>query len=170
MRVGSTNQFASGKVHYVETVTPNPEYNEYDHNIAIVSLLIPVTPSDKIRIIEISKSAADQPPVGANVMVAGWGQQSTLQGDTPFKLQEKTFTVASDEVCLDANENDDDSSLCLAHDLREGSCKGDAGNGGIYNNKLIGVCSFIIGACGSKYPDVFADVSFYSEWIQSIIV
>lgn len=129
---------------------------------------IPLQWTERINKIDIATSSSDEPGPGASVTVAGWGEQSSEVSS--HKLHTMTFLISDNEECLAAYSDKDDSTLCLEHDLKKGSCIGDAGNGAVYNNKLIGVSSFVIGACGSRYPDVFNNVFYYASWIESLLV
>jgi len=49
------------------------------------------------------------------------------------------------------------------------TCHGDGGSGAVYGDKLIGLTNFVVGACGSRYPDVFVRLSSFYDWIQEQI-
>ncbi|XP_011295955.2 serine protease SP24D [Musca domestica] len=168
VRVGSTNQFSGGKLAYVSAVTVNPDYSGVKNNLAVLTLVDALEWTERIRSIALATSNEDLPAAGASVVVAGWGKQ--LESDSAFKLNSYKFSMASEEVCKNAYSALDGSEFCLDHPLKEGSCYGDAGNGAVYNNKLVGVSNFVVGACGSRYPDVFTNVAQYATWIQSVVV
>ncbi|XP_004520097.1 trypsin alpha [Ceratitis capitata] len=165
VRVGSVNQFAGGKIVYAETIAVHPSYQYIQNDVAVVTLRTELEVGSKVSIIALATTAAEEPAVGAEVTVAGWGEQSS--GATPYKLQSVGFTVASEEDCTNGYAGNDESTFCLAHKLKEGSCLGDAGNGVAYNNRLVGVASFVVGACGSRYPEVFVSITHFASWIQS---
>uniref|UniRef100_A0A0C9Q4A2 TRYP_3 protein n=1 Tax=Fopius arisanus TaxID=64838 RepID=A0A0C9Q4A2_9HYME len=163
-RIGSLNQFASGKIIYAESIAVQPSYTYISNDVAVIQLSSAVEESSKISIIPIATSADQAPAVGTAISVAGWGEQSS--GAAPYKLQSVAFSVASEEECTKGFPEHDESTFCLAHNLKEGSCLGDAGNGVAYNNRLVGVASFVVGACGSRYAEVFVNVTHFAEWIQ----
>lgn len=165
--MGSTNQFSGGKLVSVSSVIIHPEYSGVKNNVAVLTLENNLEWTDRIQSIQLATGASEEPAAGSAVTVAGWGQQ--LNSDSAYKLNSYAFTVATDEVCSNAYSDADASTICLDHPLYEGSCYGDAGNGAVYNNKLVGVSNFVVGACGSRYPDVFSSVSYYASWIQSVI-
>jgi len=80
-----------------------------------------------------------------------------------------TLKVAQESACLDAYSDHNQNSFCLAHELKEGTCHGDGGSGAVYGDKLIGLTNFVVGACGSRYPDVFVRLSSFYDWIQEQI-
>ncbi|KAM7348082.1 spheroide [Cochliomyia hominivorax] len=168
VRVGSTNQFSGGKLYYILDINIHPDYDGVKNNIAVLTLEYNLEWTDRINIIKIATSFTDAPAPGNSVIVAGWGSQTT--NASSHKLHSMTFSIATEEECNDAFYGNDNSTICLAHDLKKGSCNGDAGNGAVFKNKLIGVSSFVVGACGSRYPDIFSNVIHYAPWIETILV
>ncbi|EDW30572.1 GL26773 [Drosophila persimilis] len=166
-RVGSTNQYAGGKVVYVESVTVHPDFYQLQNNVAVITLTSALAFTDRIMAVELASGDDDLPAQGSVVSVAGWGR--TVEGSNSYKIRELTLTVAEEAVCLDAYSAHDKTSFCLAHELKQGTCHGDGGSGAVYNNKLIGLTNFVVGACGSRYPDVFVRVSSFYEWLQPLI-
>ncbi|XP_002133726.2 chymotrypsin-1 [Drosophila pseudoobscura] len=166
-RVGSTNQYAGGKVVYVESVTVHPDFYQLQNNVAVITLTSALAFTDRIMAVELASSDDDLPAQGSLISVAGWGR--TVEGSNSYKIRELTLTVAEEAVCLDAYSAHDKTSFCLAHELKQGTCHGDGGSGAVYNNKLIGLTNFVVGACGSRYPDVFVRVSSFYEWLQPLI-
>lgn len=164
-RVGSTNQYAGGRIVTVAAVTPHPDYNQLSNNLAIITLASPLALTDRIQVIELVDMDEALPEDGAEVSVAGWG--ITVDGITSFKLRQLDLQLASNAVCLDAYKGHDPTkSFCLAHGLREGTCNGDGGSAAVHNDRLIGVSNFVVGACGSRYPDVFVRIAGYKDWLQ----
>lgn len=166
IRVGSTSQFSGGKLVLISDISIHPDFSGVKNDIAVLTLESPLEWTERINKIDIATSPSDEPSPGAEVTVAGWGEQSSEA--STYKLHAAKFVVADNAACSSAYSGNDESTICLAHDLKKGSCTGDAGNGAVYNNKLIGVSSFVIGACGSRYPDVFDSVAYYSSWIESV--
>ncbi|XP_017065266.1 chymotrypsin-1 [Drosophila eugracilis] len=167
VRVGSTNQYAGGKIVAVESVVVHSGYYELKNNLAMLTLSSPLVFTDRIEAIEVAASGEDLPAQGSEVSVAGWGY--TTDGTSSYKIREIPLTVADDAVCQDAYSEHNEDSFCLAHELKEGTCHGDGGSGAVYAGKLIGLTNFVVGACGSRYPDVFVRLSSYYDWIQEQI-
>lgn len=44
-----------------------------------------------------------------------------------------------------------------------------SGGPAIADGKLIGVANFVVGGCGSSFPDGYAKVSFFKSWITEKI-
>ncbi|XP_022211863.1 trypsin-4 [Drosophila obscura] len=166
-RVGSTNQYAGGRIVYVESVTVHPDYYELQNNVAVITLTSALAFTDRIQAVALASGDDELPAVGSAVSVAGWGR--TVEGSNSYKIRELALTVAAEADCLDAYSGHDSSSFCLAHALRQGTCHGDGGSGAVYNDKLIGLSHFVVGACGSRYPDVFVRVSSFHDWLQQQI-
>ncbi|XP_060662205.1 trypsin beta [Drosophila nasuta] len=164
-RVGSPNQYAGGHVVTIASYSIHPDYDALVNNLAVITLNTALEWTDRIKAIELTGADEALPAEGAEISVAGWG--TTVDGVSSFRIRKLNLTFASDEVCLDAySDHDASSSFCLAHALKEGTCNGDGGGAAVYNDKILGVVNFVVGACGSRYPDVFVRVAGYSDWLQ----
>lgn len=53
--------------------------------------------------------------------------------------------------------------------ISPGSAQGDSGGPLVCNGLIHGIDSFVRGGCGSGYPDAFAPVAQFANWINSII-
>ncbi|KAL7743407.1 hypothetical protein ACLKA6_008377 [Drosophila palustris] len=164
-RVGSTNQYAGGHIVSIASYVIHPDYFKLDNNLAVITLKSPLAWTDRIQPIQMINKDEALPADGSAITVAGWG--TTVEGTASFKIRQLSLTFAEDAVCLDAySDHDASKSFCLAHPLKEGTCYGDGGGAAVYNGKLLGVCNFVVGACGSRYPDVFVRTAGYSDWLQ----
>uniref|UniRef100_A0A1L8EG64 Putative chymotrypsin-1 n=1 Tax=Haematobia irritans TaxID=7368 RepID=A0A1L8EG64_HAEIR len=166
VRVGSINQFAGGQIVSCKSVVIHPSYGNFLHDVAIVALAEPLEFNEKVNKVTLA-SAEDVYEEGTPVTVTGWGLMET--GSSPYKLQHATLSVLSAPECELQAGYGYDSVLCLQHPDNVGICRGDYGTGVVSGGKLIGVGSFSFGTCGTKYPDVSTKVSFYNDWINSVI-
>ncbi|XP_068958044.1 neutrophil elastase [Petaurus breviceps papuanus] len=100
--------------------------------------------------------------VGSQCLAMGWGRLGNNR-NSPAQLQELNVTTVT-ALCPTTN-------LCtLVPRRRAGICFGDSGGPLICNGIVYGIDSFIRGGCGSGFfPDSFARVSDYVQWINSII-
>ncbi|XP_019512771.1 PREDICTED: neutrophil elastase isoform X1 [Hipposideros armiger] len=99
---------------------------------------------------------------GARCLAMGWGRLGTNQ-PPPKVLQELNVTVVT-SLCRRTN-------VCtMVPRRRAGICFGDSGGPLVCNGLIHGIDSFIRGGCGSgMYPDAFAPVAQFANWINSII-
>jgi secreted trypsin-like serine protease len=44
-----------------------------------------------------------------------------------------------------------------------------SGGPAIANGKLVGVANFVVGGCGSFFPDGYAKVSYFKNWISQTV-
>ncbi|EDV99518.1 vitellin-degrading protease [Drosophila grimshawi] len=164
-RVGSTNQYAGGRIVSVASITSHPDYDKLDNNLAIITLTTPLVFTDRIKVIELVDKNDPLPAEGTVISVFGWGH--TVDGTSSFKIRQLNLKLATDAACQDAySEHDATKSVCLTHTLKEGTCYGDGGGAAVYQGKLLGVSNFVVGACGSRYPDVFVRTAGFSDWLQ----
>lgn len=102
---------------------------------------------------------------GTQVKILGWGRLAA-KGSGSAMLMKNTVTVLDENMCFQVSGYKRPDMLCLSHPLDNGSCYGDSGSGAVYNGKLIGVASFILDDCGSKYPDGYSKISHNYNWIM----
>ncbi|XP_042553155.1 neutrophil elastase-like [Dipodomys spectabilis] len=100
---------------------------------------------------------------GTQCLAMGWGRLGTNQ-PVPSVLQELNVTVVTSQCRRGVN-------VCtIVPRRRAGICFGDSGGPLVCNGLIQGIDSFIRGSCGSGiYPDAFAPVAEFANWINSII-
>ena len=123
--------------------------------------------------------AGEEPPVGDTCYVAGWG---TLEsgGNSPDELNSVNVELYDDSVCANdqsygPNEFLGELEICAGKfEGGKDSCQGDSGGpliclqGG--QPVLTGVVSWGYGCADQGYPGVYAEVSEYIPWIDSIVL
>ncbi|KAM4889339.1 uncharacterized protein RHO17_019158 [Thomomys bottae] len=100
---------------------------------------------------------------GVQCLAMGWGRLGTNR-PVPSVLQELNVTVVTSQCRRRVN-------VCtIVPHRRAGICFGDSGGPLVCNKLVQGIDSFIRGSCGSGvYPDAFAPVAEFANWINSII-
>uniref|UniRef100_A0A8C2V9J8 Elastase, neutrophil expressed n=1 Tax=Chinchilla lanigera TaxID=34839 RepID=A0A8C2V9J8_CHILA len=100
---------------------------------------------------------------GTRCLAMGWGRLGTNR-PIPSVLQELNVTVVTSQCRRRVN-------VCTLVPRRQaGICFGDSGGPLVCNGLVQGIDSFIRGGCGSGfYPDAFAPVAKFIDWINSII-
>jgi len=85
-RVGSTNQYAGGRIVTVESVVVHPDYYQLTNNLAVITLSSALAYTERIKAIPVAASGEALPAEGSEVSVAGWGR--TADGTTSYKIRE----------------------------------------------------------------------------------
>ncbi|XP_041524644.1 neutrophil elastase [Microtus oregoni] len=100
---------------------------------------------------------------GTSCLAMGWGRLGTNR-PSPSVLQQLNVTVVTNLCRRRLN-------VCtLVPRRRAGICFGDSGGPLVCNGLVQGIDSFIRGGCGSGlFPDAFAPVAEFADWINSII-
>uniref|UniRef100_A0A8C6E9Q1 Proteinase 3 n=1 Tax=Moschus moschiferus TaxID=68415 RepID=A0A8C6E9Q1_MOSMO len=140
--------------------------NNYDpqeklNDVLLLQLDQPATLNTHVAVAQLPQQA--QPlPHGTQCLAMGWGRLGTLE-PLPQVLQELNVTVVT-FLCRPQN-------VCTYVPRRSaGICFGDSGGPLICNGVLQGVDSFVIQGCATgQYPDFFARVSLYVDWIHSVL-
>uniref|UniRef100_A0A182X1B9 Peptidase S1 domain-containing protein n=1 Tax=Anopheles quadriannulatus TaxID=34691 RepID=A0A182X1B9_ANOQN len=117
---------------------------------------------------ELLKYLEKAVPVNATVRLTGWGRTST-NGNVPTLLQSLNVVTLSNEDCkakMGNPKNVDLGHVCTLTKAGEGACNGDSGGPLVYEGKLVGVVNFGV-PCGRGFPDGFARVSYYHEWVRT---
>jgi len=157
----------------VSEVIQHPDYNAANsrHDIAVFKLATPLVLDENV-------AAANLAPKGftpeQTLKAIGWGT-TTENGDIPDKLQEVDVPFHTDAACrlnyaLIAYIFED---MICAGEGGHDSCQGDSGGPLTSTDAdgkvtLVGVTSFGVGCARPRYPGVYTEVSFFSEWVASV--
>ncbi|XP_049299583.1 chymotrypsin-2-like [Anopheles funestus] len=138
---------------------------EFINDIALIRLEEPVQFTELIQSIEYSEKAL---PANVTVLLTGWGH-TAVNGPVPTMLQSLNVVTLSNEDCKAKSlfpEHLDIGHVCTLTKAGEGACNGDSGGPLVYEGSLVGVVNFGV-PCGLGYPDGFARVSYYHDWIRT---
>ncbi|XP_017773347.1 PREDICTED: venom protease-like [Nicrophorus vespilloides] len=147
-------------------------YSSYDQNdLALIELEKPVTMSEKILPICLTKAGVDYTNV--NAIVAGWGM--TENKTVASKLMEAHIRVTSDEVCRKSQIGRkfvQEYNLC-AYGYKQDSCQGDSGSAIFMESSplqytQIGVVSWGEGCASPKVPSAYVRLGNYLDWIMKV--
>ncbi|XP_047526415.1 chymotrypsin-2-like [Pieris napi] len=148
------------------------------NDIAIIQIEGKIKYNDMVQPIELLKEMA---PIGKKCLLTGFGYTDFDKLTVPKYLQMLEFITISNDNCTEQLKRSpypkyvpvDEGQLCVQRPKNKGACKGDSGGPLVIQddkNKTlqIGVVSWIV-PCGKDFPDVFASVHGYYDWIQSKI-
>lgn len=165
--VGTNSLKEGGELLKVDKLLYHSRYNrpQFHNDVGLVRLEQPVKFSESVKSIEYSEKEV---PVNATVRLTGWGRTSA-NGPVPTLLQSLNVVTLSNEDCkkkMGNPSNVDVGHVCTLTKAGEGACNGDSGGPLVYEGKLVGVVNFGV-PCGLGYPDGFARVSYYHEWVRT---
>ncbi|XP_054710859.1 chymotrypsin-1-like [Uloborus diversus] len=157
------------------TVTPHPEYENLDNDVAIFRTTEPIPISDELRPICIA--AADSDAEYTTALIMGWGRTNRvriLPTRIPDILQWGNQRIVPNEQCGVIYGGAVDENKICATGRRTGVCNGDSGGPLVHMRDdtpiQIGVTSFVnaLIGCGKTFgPAAFTRVSRYNEFIMS---
>uniref|UniRef100_A0A240PM40 Peptidase S1 domain-containing protein n=1 Tax=Anopheles epiroticus TaxID=199890 RepID=A0A240PM40_9DIPT len=165
--VGTNSLKEGGELLKVDKLVYHSRYNrpQFANDIGLVRLESPVKFSELVQSVEYSEKEV---PANVTVRLTGWGRTST-NGNVPTLLQSLNVVTLSNEDC-NTKAGDpgytDVGHLCTLTKRGEGACNGDSGGPLVYDGKLVGVVNFGV-PCGLGYPDGFARVSYYHDWVRT---
>uniref|UniRef100_A0A0A1WUE2 Chymotrypsin-2 n=1 Tax=Zeugodacus cucurbitae TaxID=28588 RepID=A0A0A1WUE2_ZEUCU len=141
----------------------------YHNDIALLKLSTLIAYDDKTKNITIADE--DELVAGETLTMTGWGS-ATEGGAYPNALKQLKVKYLPYAQCRSAYSNSEDvdmGHLCTTSRNGEGACHGDTG-GPLVNEQgqLVGIGNWGV-PCGRGFPDVFAKLSFYADWIRSTI-
>ncbi|XP_050092289.1 chymotrypsin-1-like [Anopheles aquasalis] len=168
--VGTNSLKEGGERYKVDKLFTHSRYSlpqQFNNDIGLVRLATPIKFSSTVKSIEYSEHVV---PVNATVRLTGWGLTSA-GGSVPTKLQTIDLRTLSNEDCKKKSgdpRNVDIGHVCTLTRTGEGACNGDSGGPLVYDDKVIGVVNFGV-PCALGYPDGFARVSYYHDWIRTTV-
>nr|CAA79325.1 chymotrypsin 1 [Anopheles gambiae]CAA83568.1 chymotrypsin-like protease ANCHYM1 [Anopheles gambiae] len=165
--VGTNSLKEGGELLKVDKLLYHSRYNlpRFHNDIGLVRLEQPVQFSELVQSVEYSEKAV---PANATVRLTGWGRTSA-NGPSPTLLQSLNVVTLSNEDCNKKGGDPgytDVGHLCTLTKTGEGACNGDSGGPLVYEGKLVGVVNFGV-PCALGYPDGFARVSYYHDWVRT---
>jgi len=153
-------------------IIQHEDYNAFttSNDLSVLQFSAPLTFNDFVQPIALPEAGHT---ATGECIVSGWGTTSE-GGNTPSVLMKVSVPVVTDEECRAAyGESDiEDSMICAG--LPEGgkdSCQGDSGGPFVCSdtgsNYLAGVVSWGYGCARPSYPGVYAEVSYFVDWIMT---
>ncbi|XP_017873131.1 PREDICTED: chymotrypsin-2 [Drosophila arizonae] len=170
--VMSTNEWAGPAwEYYVEDIILHCKFDQplYHNDIALIKMQTLVAYDEVTQNITIA--AVDDLVEGEKLTMTGWGLDET-SGELVDNLKQLELTYVPTARCNSTYFQTPDldiGHLCAVGKVGAGACHGDHG-GPLVDSKgrLVGIGNWGV-PCGHGYPDVFARVSYYHDWIQSTI-
>ncbi|XP_055604289.1 chymotrypsin-2-like [Uranotaenia lowii] len=164
-----TNSLKEGGQQYAIDKFITHKYHDvpqFANDIALVRLKEKLQFSETVQPIQYWEKEVDE---GREVTLTGWGRTSA-GGPIPTKLQTIQLKTLSNDECsnLSVGSNVDIGHICTLTHAGEGACNGDSGGPLTLDGKLIGLVNFGV-PCAKGYPDAYARVSYYHEWIRTNI-
>ncbi|XP_061386390.1 chymotrypsin-2-like [Musca vetustissima] len=143
----------------------------YHNDIAVLELATYVAYDEKTQ--NITMAQLDDLKEGEVVTMTGWGNWEVGQTYFPSDLKKLSGKVISNEECKRIYgkyaDDVDDGHICVQPPYGSGACHGDTG-GPLVDSKgrLVGIGNWGV-PCGHGFPDVFAKVSFFYDFIRTSI-
>jgi len=168
---------ANRQTYMVTQIVSHPEYDfwaQFDADIALLQIASPIAMGPGV-------AAACKPAtsdfVGQSAVVSGWGTLTSGGGSLPPVLQWVELPIPSNEDCYWSMWPADitDGMICAGNipEYERDSCQGDSGGPMVVQGNdgswaVVGLVSWGFG-CASGTPGVYARVSYYNDWIDSVI-
>ncbi|XP_045530191.1 chymotrypsin-1-like [Pieris brassicae] len=172
--VGSTQLQSGGDRYKIKKIINHEKYQKKDlrNDIALIRIDGKIKMKQNVQAIKLSKEPV---PAGIACALTGWGNTDN-NGTVPNKLQVLVFVSISNKQCNKRLRGAkflpiDDKQFCVRAPDKKGGCNGDSGGPLVASDEKkglvqVGVVSWGV-PCAKNYPDVFASVSGYYDWIET---
>ncbi|CAG4926702.1 unnamed protein product [Colias eurytheme] len=169
--VAGTNKISSdGSRYEVDQIVNHEKFNRSSlvNDIALLKMIYEFEFGPKIATIPLPSK---ETPVGTETTAIGWGYINNYE-ELADDLQMLTMYTVSLDKCKEAyqkwqNENPlSESQICAQSKPQTATCSGDSGGPLIADGEIIGIVSYNVKPCGKDYPDVFAKVYAFIDWIK----
>ncbi|XP_037732686.1 chymotrypsin-1 [Drosophila subpulchrella] len=142
----------------------------YHNDIALIHTAKPIVFDALTQPIRLA-SKGSLPKAGDKLTLTGWGSTKTW-GRYSTQLQKIDLSYIEHDTCESSVRNANwlgEGHVCTFTHEGEGSCHGDSGGPLVdANQTLVGVVNWGE-ACAIGYPDVFASVAYYQDWIEEMM-
>lgn len=170
--VTGTNDYTKpGAEHLVDAAKKHSGHDNpiYHNDIALIHTATPIVFNERTQ---PAKLASEQSlKSGDKVTLTGWGSNRAW-GRYLTQLQKIDLAYLEHDSCKAKVRNASwlgDGHICSFTKEGEGSCHGDSGGPLVdANQTLVGVVNWGE-ACALGYPDVYASVSYYRNWIEEVM-
>ncbi|XP_045487380.1 chymotrypsin-2-like [Pieris rapae] len=179
--VGSHTINKGGDRYKIKKLIRHEKYSEpvLKNDIGVVQIEGKFKYNDKVQPIELLKEMA---PIGKKCLFTGWGYDDLRDETVPNDLQMLEYVTISNDDCTKQLKRspypklvpvDRPEQLCAKRPNHKGACYGDSGGPLVIQDEKnktvqIGVVSWVV-PCAKDFPDVFASVHGYYDWIQGKI-
>ncbi|XP_028178568.1 trypsin-7-like [Ostrinia furnacalis] len=187
VRVGSVFRDFGGRILAVTDIRRHPEYkmDQYypEHNLAMIKINLPITPSTRMQPVGLAIADADLPPMFGETVVTGYG--SVVTGQIREGENQELRRMIAREVpraeCRLVYGNDyslQHDHMCLQSVVKGVAlCAGDTGDPAVHFSglnragTLYGIALFSgTEECAYKSkPGIYAKVSYSRQWIDKLI-
>ncbi|GJQ80874.1 hypothetical protein Trydic_g14132 [Trypoxylus dichotomus] len=152
-----------------EKLIIHPDYKRnrtfVDDDVGLIKIPTPFNMTNKVQVAPIPATSIDYS--GQYVFLTGWGRMNDTDeagnAASPTKLQKLKTTVLDMKNCSEWSKTD--KVICIGK-KGEISCSGDSGGPLIYQEMVIGICSYGFG-CSGEYS-VYGNAYSYRKWIEEI--
>ncbi|KAF2881831.1 hypothetical protein ILUMI_24332 [Ignelater luminosus] len=167
--VCGSHKLSTGGVRYeVSKIIPHEDYDNFFkiNDIALLKLKNPIEYTNEIQPVNLETEDVGE---GEDVLLTGWGSTS-YPGSAPDNLQKLLLNTITVEDCRARHGWPIvvSTQICTLTKQGEGACHGDSGGPLVSTkrNTQVGIVNWGQ-PCARGYPDVFARVSSYTEWINA---
>ncbi|XP_321900.4 trypsin 3A1 [Anopheles gambiae] len=163
VRGGSSTLEEGGIVFPVKKLVIHPDYDDSNLDFDVCVLRIGGTFQNKPNIGIIQPTSSGTIPSGELAIVTGWGATESNGNFVP-NLRSLAVKVWSTKNCTDqaANYMTSSGSMMCAGSVGRSFCVGDSGGPLVYDQRQIGIVSFLINECGGTAPAIYTRLSHRS--------
>merc|ERR1711881_79548 len=154
----------NAEAYAIERIIVHPKWDRsgLNNDITLLKTKEAIKMGDAVSTIKLPSQ--DEDFSGKVCQISGWGEIGWNKGGSNV-LQKLDVEIKSKSYCGNYYQTPDKVCIRPANNRASSACRGDSGGPLACDGVLVGAASYVYGQCNTRYPNVYANVANFRDWI-----